>query len=109
MGLTDKKCVPCEGGLAPLNHQQAEALLRDTPGWTLLEGATKIKREYQFSNFKKALAFANKVGNLAEEEKHHPDISLGWGYVTLVIQTHAINGLHENDFILAAKINALGE
>lgn len=109
MGLTDKKCIPCEGGLAPLNHQQAEALLRDAPGWALLEEATKIKREYAFSNFKKALAFVNKVGNLAEEEKHHPDISLGWGYVTIVIQTHAINGLHENDFILAAKINALGE
>jgi 4a-hydroxytetrahydrobiopterin dehydratase len=108
MGLTEKQCVPCQGGIGPLNLDQATQLLEQVPGWKLHDNASKILREYGFGNFRKALLFVNKVGELAETEKHHPDISFGWGYVRIELQTHAIKGLHENDFILAAKINALG-
>lgn len=107
--LAGKKCVACEGGLVPLTLQQAETMVQNIPGWELKDNAKKIYREYRFSNFKKSLAFVNRIGEIAEQEKHHPDIMVGWGYVNITIQTHAIQGLHENDFILAAKINKLGE
>ena len=75
--------------------------------WDLIESATKIRRTFTFKNFITAQAFAVKVGNLAEAENHHPDITYGWGFCTVLLYTHKINGLHENDFILAAKINHL--
>lgn len=107
MLLANKKCVPCEGGVMPLFRPAAEELLKETPGWDLSSDSKKIRRTYACKNFKEALAFANKVGALAEEEGHHPDIALGWGRVAIELSTHAIGGLSENDFILAAKINQL--
>ena len=105
--LTDKSCVPCKGGIPPLSAEEAAAMMDQIPGWDLVESATKIRRTFTFKNFIEAQAFAVKVGNLAESENHHPDITYGWGFCTVLLYTHKINGLHENDFILAAKINTL--
>lgn len=85
----------------------AERYVTDVPGWGLLDNATKLKRTYKFNNFVDALSFTQQVGELCEKEGHHPDITLGWGYAKVVFQTHKINGLHENDFIMAAKGNEL--
>ena len=106
MDLTQKKCVACEGDTAPLNRTEAEVLLRQIPGWQLEGDGTTIAREYPFADFAQALAFVNRVGAIAESEGHHPDIALGWGRVAITLSTHAIGGLSENDFILAAKIDA---
>lgn len=103
--LRSKHCIPCEGGIPPLSENEAEALIAQTPGWDLIESSTKIRRTFTFKNFLQAQDFAVKVGNLAESENHHPDITYGWGFCTVLLYTHKINGLHENDFILAAKTN----
>jgi len=108
MGLDDKKCVPCQGGIPPMTVSEAEAMLAEVPGWELIGGGTRIRLTSRFENFLQAQAFACRVGELAEAEQHHPDISYGWGYCTVVFYTHKIGGLHENDFIMAAKVNALG-
>ena len=108
-GLTDKTCVPCQGGVPPLTEAEARAMLGHTPGWELRDHAKQIERRYSFKNFLAALDFVNKVGALAEDEGHHPDITFGWGYATVSMYTHKINGLHENDFIMAAKINRLAD
>jgi 4a-hydroxytetrahydrobiopterin dehydratase len=105
-GLTEKTCVPCRGGLSPLGEGEARELLAQTPGWELQDGK-QIERTYRFKNFREALGFVDRVGALAEEEGHHPDITFGWGYATISLHTHKIKGLHENDFIMAAKINQL--
>jgi len=105
--LYAKKCTPCQGGINPLGVEDANALLMVVPGWDLIDDSTKIKRTFKFSNFMQALSFTLKVGELCELEGHHPDITVGWGYVRVVFQTHKINGLHENDFIMAAKVNAM--
>lgn len=105
MSLTEKKCTPCQGGVAPLDRTQAEAYLRETPGWLLSADATRIEGDYRFKNFAQALAFVNAAGEIAETEGHHPDICFGWGYCKIVLYTHKIKGLHENDFIMAAKFN----
>ncbi len=105
--LENKTCTPCQGGIPPLTRTEAEALLKNTPKWTLNDGATAITRRFEFNNFKQAQEFVNKVGEIAEAENHHPDITFGWGYADVLIQTHAVNGLHENDFILAAKVDSL--
>ena len=107
MALDAKSCTPCRGGIPPLERAEAERLLRDTPGWTLDETATRISRRFTFDDFAGALAFVNRVGALAESEGHHPDISFGWGWAEVVFYTHKIGGLHENDFIMAAKVNSL--
>ena len=107
MNLTTKTCVPCHGGIPPLTPDEAARYLGEAPGWELLEPATRIERRFGFGNFVETLAFVNKVGELAEAEGHHPDISFGWGYCTVVFYTHKIKGLHENDFIMAAKVNEL--
>ena len=107
MGLSSRNCVPCKGGVAPLSYTEAERFLPEVPDWVLKEGPTRIERNFQFKDFVTALAFANQVGELAEAEGHHPDIKLGWGYCTLSFYTHKINGLHENDFIMAYKVNHL--
>lgn len=107
MSLSQKDCVPCQGGISALNEAEAKEFLKNLPLWELKENATKLYREFNFKNFVKSLEFTNKVGEVAEKEKHHPDIQLGWGYVKIYIQTHKINGLHENDFILASKIDKL--
>lgn len=105
--LTAKQCTPCQGGIPPLTREEAEKYLAEAPGWELREEATKVRRKFQFKNFVEALAFTQKVGALCESEGHHPDITVGWGYCKVDFQTHKINGLHENDFIMAAKVNEL--
>ena len=107
MDLTTKTCVPCRGGVPPLTPDAAARYLGEAPGWQLLESATRIERRLRFGNFAETLAFVNKVAELAEAEGHHPDISFGWGYCTVVFYTHKIKGLHENDFIMVAKVNEL--
>lgn len=107
MELTQKSCVPCRGGIPPLAKAEAENLLAQTPGWELLDEARKIQRKFRFDDFAQAMNFAQKVGEIAEAEGHHPDIALGWGYCDVLFNTHKIKGLHENDFIMAAKVNAL--
>ena len=103
--LTQKRCVPCEGGVPPLEKQEVERLLSQVPGWKL--DGKWIAKEFQFKNFVEAMKFVNRVADLAEEEGHHPDIHIHYNIVRFDIWTHAINGLSENDFILAAKIDAL--
>jgi 4a-hydroxytetrahydrobiopterin dehydratase len=103
--LTHKFCVACAAGTPPLPAEQAEALLAEVPGWALA-GQT-ISRTFRFPDFRAAMAFVNQVAALAEAESHHPDIHIAWNRVRLDLTTHAIKGLSENDFILAAKINTL--
>lgn len=105
--LTTKQSTPCQGGIPPLIGPEAEQFLPEVPHWELKDGATKIKRTFRFKNFLDALGFAQKVGLLCEAEGHHPDIGIGWGCCKVEFQTHKINGLHENDFIMAAKVNEL--
>jgi 4a-hydroxytetrahydrobiopterin dehydratase len=109
MGLAEKTCVSCRGGNSPLTEEEAHRYLVETPGWTLEEGATRIERRFRFKDFASAMEFVRKVGLLAEREGHHPDIAFGWGYCAVSFHTHKIHGLHENDFIMAAKVNALTE
>lgn len=107
MGLTARKCVACEGGIPPLSGAALEPYLKEVKGWSLTNGEKMIRKEFAFPDFKSALAFVNKVGDIAESEGHHPDVQLGWGKVVIELSTHAIKGLSENDFILAAKIDAI--
>jgi 4a-hydroxytetrahydrobiopterin dehydratase len=108
MSLTQKHCIPCESGVQALSQEEIGAMIRQVPEWQLLPGDW-ISRQFTFKNFVESLSFVNQVGEVAEAEGHHPDITFGWGYVDIKLQTHAINGLHENDFIVAAKINELLE
>jgi 4a-hydroxytetrahydrobiopterin dehydratase len=105
MELAAKTCVPCRGGIPPLPREDAETLLAETPGWTLDDSATQIERTFRFPDFAHAFGFVQRVAALAEAEDHHPDITFGWGYCRIVLFTHKIKGLHENDFIMAAKVN----
>ena len=106
--LTRKTCVPCEGGVPRLTRAEAEALLRSVPGWTIGPEGGRIRREWTAKDFLAAIDFFNRVAELAEQEGHHPDLHLvGYRHVTIELWTHAIGGLSENDFILAAKIDRL--
>ena len=106
--LTRKKCVPCEGGVPTLAEAEVDALLEGLPGWSKSEGGQRIRREWRSRNFIAAIDFFNKVAQLAEAEGHHPDLHLvGYRNVAIEVWTHAIGGLSENDFILAAKIDAI--
>ncbi|MBR85987.1 MAG: pterin-4-alpha-carbinolamine dehydratase [Rhodospirillaceae bacterium] len=105
--LEDKFCEPCRGGVAPLGISEAQRFLSELSGWDLRDEGKKIYKEYKFSNFVETLEFVNKVGALAEDEGHHPDIAFGWGYANVTIFSHKIEGLHENDFILASKIDLI--
>ena len=107
MTLTDKTCVPCRGGTPPLTPGEAQSYRDQVPEWALRHDATRIERDFKFGNFAEAMSFVNQVGDLAEAEGHHPDITFGWGYAHVVLYTHKIKGLHENDFIMAAKIGRL--
>ena len=107
MNLTEKSCIPCQGGMLPLNLEEAEHLLAQTPGWSLTQNGTRLERRFTFQGFSAALDFVNRLGDIAEREGHHPDICFGWGYATVVYYTHKIGGLHENDFVMAAKTNEL--
>jgi 4a-hydroxytetrahydrobiopterin dehydratase len=108
-GLAAKSCVPCRGGIPPLEEAAARKLAAGTPGWSLSEGATRLQRGFEFRDFLEAMRFVNRVADVAEAEGHHPDIAIHWNKVDLTLWTHKIGGLHENDFILAAKINRLLE
>ena len=107
MELAEKKCVPCEGGVEPFSKSQAEAYLAQVAGWILSPDARSISHQFKFKDFADCLVFVNRVGQIAEAEGHHPDTLFGWGYAAITLTTHAIHGLSENDFILAAKINRL--
>jgi 4a-hydroxytetrahydrobiopterin dehydratase len=105
--LLSKTCTPCRGGIPPLTRSEAEGYLDQAPGWDLVDEGRRIERSYTFKNFKEALDFVARIGNLSEKEGHHPDISFGWGWAKVSWQTKKIKGLHENDFIMAAKTSAL--
>lgn len=108
--LTDKKCIPCEDGVPPLNPDEAQKLMGElSPEWMLVDGARMLARSFAFKDFKKTIAFVNKVADLAEEEGHHPDMTVGYGTLGIELTTHAIDGLSENDFILAAKIDSISQ
>ena len=107
--LAEKTCIPCRGGTPPLDASAAKQLLAQAPSWTLVDDAHRLERTFRFQDFKGAMEFVTKIGELAEAEGHHPDIHFGWGYATVSLHTHKIKGLHENDFIMAAKINRLAE
>ncbi len=107
MNLTEQKCMACEGGVTAFSKGEAEILIKQIPGWEISVDAKSISKKYLFKNFIEALAFVNKVGSIAESEGHHPDIHLtDYKYVLINLSTHAISGLSQNDFILAAKIDA---
>jgi 4a-hydroxytetrahydrobiopterin dehydratase len=103
--LAERTCTPCRGGVPPLTPEEAERFQTQAPNWELRDDAHRIERTFRFRNFREALNFVRQVGELAEIEGHHPDISFGWGYVTVSLTTKKIKGLHENDFILASKID----
>jgi len=106
--LNRKHCVPCEGGIPPLTDAQVRDLLKQTPGWTPTADGKRIRREWRVKDFVTALDFFHRIGAIAEAEDHHPDLHLvGYRNVAVELWTHAVNGLTENDFILAAKINEL--
>jgi len=105
--LAEKECVPCKGGVPPLQGKQLADLAQDLNGGWQVVNDHQLEKEYKFRNFREALVFTNKVGELAEAQGHHPDIYLAWGKVKLTIWTHKIDGLTESDFILAAKADKL--
>jgi 4a-hydroxytetrahydrobiopterin dehydratase len=105
-GLAEKTCVPCRGSVPALAGEELRKLAAQVPGWEVVR-EHHLHRKYEFPDFVSALAFVNRVGQLAEEQGHHPDIALAWGKVEVTIWTHKIDGLTESDFILAAKIEAL--
>jgi 4a-hydroxytetrahydrobiopterin dehydratase len=110
-GLTRETCVPCRGGVPTLSDAEIAELKPQIPAWEVTEvgGIRRIRREYKFKDFRQALDFTVKVGELAEREGHHPDVHLAWGRVVVETWTHKIEGLHQNDFILAAKCDELLE
>ncbi len=108
--LANKKCIPCEGGIPSFDLKEIHKYLKKVDGWdvdTFDDKNYHIIKNFKFNNFLESQEFVNQVGRIAEEEGHHPDIWFGWGYAKIKIQTHAINGLHESDFILAAKIDKI--
>lgn len=107
MDLAARHCEPCEGGVAPLTREQAGALLAQVFGWSLNDSATEIRKEFRFRNFHQTMAFVNAVAWIAHGEDHHPDLEVSWGGCVVRYTTHAIRGLSENDFICAAKVDAL--
>jgi 4a-hydroxytetrahydrobiopterin dehydratase len=104
VGLAQKHCVPCRGGVPPLRGEELRNLSRQLPGWTVVD-EHHLFRTFEFPDFQKALDFVNRAGAVAEQEGHHPDLTLSWGRVDAKIYTHKINGLTESDFILAAKLD----
>ena len=107
--LFQSSCVPCRGGVPTLTDAEIETLKPQVPGWEVAEvdGVRRLKRTFTFPDFKSAMAFAVAVGDLAEREQHHPDLHIAWGKVVIETWTHKIRGLHANDFILAAKSDAI--
>ncbi|MBI2143490.1 4a-hydroxytetrahydrobiopterin dehydratase [Candidatus Woesearchaeota archaeon] len=109
MDLTQKKCEPCEGGVPPMSTDEARKLQEQVKGWGLVTvtGISNLEKKFKFKDFVEAMKFVNNVADLAESEGHHPDITINWNKVTMLLSTHAIKGLSENDFIMAAKIDKL--
>ena len=106
--LTAQRCEPCEGGVAPLTRDEAQALMGQLNGdWSLTEDATEIRRDFNFKGFYKTMGFVNALAWVANAENHHPDLQVGWGHCHVRYTTHAIGGLSQNDFICAAKVDAL--
>ena len=106
--LINKKCVPCEGGVTPFDTSEIHKYQKKVDGWDVVKGEKNIhflEKKFTFKNFLESQNFVNKVGKISEDEGHHPEILFGWGYAKISITTHAIEGLSENDFILAAKID----
>jgi 4a-hydroxytetrahydrobiopterin dehydratase len=106
--LLNKKCVPCEGGVTPLDISEIHKYQKKVDGWDVLKNEKNIyflEKKFIFKNFLESQKFVNLIGRISEDEGHHPDITFGWGYAKVDITTHAIEGLSENDFILAAKID----
>ena len=104
--LASQQCVPCRGGVPPLPNEEITKLQAQLEGWEVVSGH-HLRKEYKFADFKETQVFVNRVGELAEEQRHHPDICYGWGRAEVTIWTHKIDGLTESDFILAAKIDRL--
>ena len=105
--LSLEKCEPCSGNTPKLDYKEISKYLSELNQWSVNDNQEMIFKKFKFTNFKKAISFANDVGIIAEKEGHHPDISIGWGYCLVMIHTHAIKGLSVNDFILASKIDLL--
>ncbi len=105
--LADRPCVPCQGGVAPLKGETLARLAGELGGGWQVMAEHQLEKEYRFKDFREALAFTNRVGELAESQGHHPDIYLAWGKVRLTIWTHKVDGLTESDFVLAAKADRL--
>ena len=103
--LLKKKCIPCEGGAMPLRVEEAQEYLKELPDWILDSKGKKISKEFKFQDFVGAMDFVGKIADIAEKEGHHPDIHVFYNKVLLELSTHAIGGLSENDFIIAAKID----
>ena len=106
--LADKQCIPCRGGIPPLTTDEIRPLARQLPDWEVVDGH-HLDRSYKFKDFREALEFTNRVGELAEEQGHHPDIYLAWGKVGIQLWTHKIDGLSESDFVMAAKVERLNQ
>ncbi len=106
-GLAGRDCVPCRGGVPPLSAERVEELRRQvSPEWRVVDGH-HLLREIRLKNFRQAMTLANRIAEVAESQGHHPDLLVQWGRLTVTLFTHAIDGLHENDFIMAARIDAL--
>jgi len=108
--LLNKKCVPCEGGVIPFDISEIHKYQKKVDGWDIVkdkENKYLLEKKFIFKNFLESQGFVNEIAKLSEKEKHHPDILFGWGYAKVNISTHAIQGLSENDFILAAKIDQI--
>jgi 4a-hydroxytetrahydrobiopterin dehydratase len=104
--LSERQCVPCRGGVPPLNGDEIKDFLRQLDGWQVIN-EHHLQKTYQFKDFRESLNFVNQIGELAEEQGHHPDICFGWGKAEVTIWTHKIDGLTESDFVLAAKFDKL--
>lgn len=105
--LASRGCVPCRGDTPPLRTEEVQTMMQQVPGWTT-DAEGKLTRNMKLANFKEALALVNRIGDLAEQEGHHPDLTIhSWNQVRIELYTHSIKGLSDNDFILAAKINEL--
>jgi len=105
--LASRECIPCRGGVPPLKGEEISKLSSELPDWEVVN-EHHLKKHYEFEDFREALVFVDRVGELAEEQGHHPDICFGWGWAEITIWTHKIGGLSESDFIVAAKIDQLG-
>lgn len=108
MNLTHKTCVPCKGNVTPMNEQDEDRYIQQVNNWKLIRNGTHmIAKQFALTNFKQSMKFVNQIADIAEQEGHHPDICIQYNKVDITLFTHAIGGLHENDFIIAAKIDQL--